>query len=50
MILVSLVLLYSKKHILAFIWVVVGSIGFYGVKGGLFTLVTGWYILGLGSG
>jgi probable O-glycosylation ligase (exosortase A-associated) len=41
MIVVSLVLLYSKKHILTFIWVVVGSIGFYGVKGGLFTLVTG---------
>ncbi len=41
MILVSLILLYSKKHILTFIWVVVGSIGFYGVKGGLFTLLKG---------
>jgi putative inorganic carbon (hco3(-)) transporter len=41
MILVSLVLLYSKKHLLTFIWVVVGSIGFYGVKGGLFTLLKG---------
>jgi probable O-glycosylation ligase (exosortase A-associated) len=41
MVLVSLVLLYSKKHLLTFIWVVVCSIGFYGVKGGLFTLLTG---------
>lgn len=41
MVLVSLVLLYSRKHLLIFTWVVVGSIGFYGVKGGLFTLLTG---------
>lgn len=41
MVLVSLVLLYSKRHLLVFTWVVVGSIGFYGVKGGLFTLLTG---------
>jgi putative inorganic carbon (hco3(-)) transporter len=41
MILVSLVLLYSKKHLLTFVWVVAGSIGFYGVKGGLFTLLKG---------
>lgn len=41
MILVSLVLLHSKRHLLIFSWVVVGSIGYYGVKGGLFTLLTG---------
>lgn len=41
MVLVSLVLLYSKRHLLVLTWVVVGSIGFYGVKGGLFTLLTG---------
>lgn len=41
MVLVSMVLLYSKKHLLTFTWIVVGSIGFYGVKGGLFTLLTG---------
>ena len=41
MILVTLVVLYSKKHLLTFTWVVVGSIGFYGIKGGLFTLLTG---------
>ena len=31
----------SRKHIELFIWVAVLSIGFYGVKGGLFTLLTG---------
>ena len=41
MVLVSLVLLYSKRHLLVFAWVVVGSIGFYGIKGGIFTLLTG---------
>lgn len=41
MILVALVLLHSKAHIIALAWVLVGSIGFYGVKGGLFTLATG---------
>ena len=41
MILVALVLLYSKKHIVSLVWVLVFSIGFYGVKGGLFTLATG---------
>ncbi len=41
MILVALVVLYSKKHITALVWVVAGSIGFYGFKGGLFTIATG---------
>lgn len=41
MVLVTLVLLYSKKHLIAFVWVVTASIGFYGVKGGIFTLITG---------
>jgi putative inorganic carbon (hco3(-)) transporter len=41
MILVSIVVLYSKKHLLTFTWVVAGSIGFYGIKGGIFTLLTG---------
>lgn len=41
MVLVAMVVLYSKKHITTLTWVLVGSIGFYGVKGGLFTLVTG---------
>jgi len=41
MILAALVVLYSKKHITALVWVVAGSIGFFGFKGGLFTIATG---------
>lgn len=41
MILVAMVVLYSKQHIKLLAWVLVGSIGFFGVKGGLFTLATG---------
>ncbi len=41
MIIVAMVVLHSKKHILWLVWVLVFSIGFYGVKGGLFTLATG---------
>jgi len=41
MILVSMVLLYSRRHTILLVWVLVGSIAFYGVKGGLFTIATG---------
>ena len=41
MALVTLMILKSKRHIEIFVWVVVGSLGFYGVKGGLFTIMTG---------
>jgi probable O-glycosylation ligase (exosortase A-associated) len=41
MILVSMVLLHSKRHLILFVWVNVFSIGFYGVKGGIFTVLTG---------
>ena len=41
MILVAIVVLHSRKHITLLTWVLVGSLGFYGVKGGLFTLATG---------
>jgi len=41
MILVSLVVLYSKRHLLIFTWVIVGSLAYYGIKGGIFTLLTG---------
>src|SRR5665213_485625 len=40
MVLVSMVVLHSRKQITTFAWVLAGSIGFYGVKGGLFTLAT----------
>lgn len=41
MVLVAMVVLHSKKHITMLAWVLVGSLGFYGVKGGLFTVATG---------
>jgi probable O-glycosylation ligase (exosortase A-associated) len=41
MILVTLIVIHSHKHLVAFVWVVAGSLAFYGVKGGLFTLATG---------
>ena len=41
MILVALVVLHTKQHIMGLAWVLAGSIGFYGFKGGLFTLATG---------
>lgn len=41
MILVSIVLLHSKRHMMLLTWVLVISIGFFGVKGGAFTLATG---------
>ena len=34
-------LLHSRMQLEAFLWVIVGSIGFYGIKGGIFTLVAG---------
>jgi probable O-glycosylation ligase (exosortase A-associated) len=43
MVLVALTLLYTKRHIVALVWVLVFSIGFFGVKGGLFTLMTGGF-------
>jgi len=41
MILVAIVLLHSKRHMMLLTWVLVVSIGFYGVKGGAFTIATG---------
>lgn len=41
MILVALVVLHSRKHIMALTWVLVASLGFFGVKGGAFTIATG---------
>lgn len=36
----ALLVLHRKEHVLAGVWVIVLSIGFYAVKGGLFTLAT----------
>ncbi len=41
MIFVAMILLYTRKHIIALVWVLVFSLGFYGVKGGIFTILTG---------
>lgn len=41
MVLVAMIVLYSKRHLTLLVWVLVVSIGFYGVKGGLFTIATG---------
>jgi len=40
-VLVAASLLHSRKQLQAFLWVIVLSIGFYGVKGGVFTLLVG---------
>jgi probable O-glycosylation ligase (exosortase A-associated) len=41
MTLVAISALRTRKQIEAFIWVVVVSVGFYGFKGGIFTIMTG---------
>ncbi len=41
MVLISVALIIKREHINWFVWVVVFSIGFYGVKGGAFTIATG---------
>ena len=41
MTIIGLSLLHSKQHILALIWVAVGSLALLGAKGGVFTLATG---------
>jgi len=41
MIFVSLILMQSKERLNQLIWVIAMSLAFYGVKGGIFTIVTG---------
>ena len=41
MVLVGLMVLHTKKHIFALAWVAVGSLALLGMKGGLFTILTG---------
>jgi probable O-glycosylation ligase (exosortase A-associated) len=38
---VTMLALHDRKHIKWLLWVIVISVGYYGVKGGLFTIVTG---------
>jgi len=41
MVFVTLMLLHSRDHIQRLVWVLVLSLGFFGVKGGIFTIATG---------
>lgn len=41
MILIALALLHTKQHIFALIWVCAGSLALLGIKGGIFTIMTG---------
>lgn len=41
MVFITMMLLTSKERIDALVWVITISLGFYGVKGGIFTLTTG---------
>lgn len=41
MILVTLMVLKTREHVQTFMWVLVLSLAFYGVKGGIFTLTSG---------
>ena len=45
---VALLVLHSRRHIELFVWALALSVGFYGVKGGLFTIITGgnFHVLG----
>lgn len=41
MVLITAAVLYKWEHIRLYIWVIVLSLGFYGVKGGIYTIQTG---------
>ena len=41
MVFVTMILMQSKERINQLVWVIAMSIGFYGVKGGIFTIVNG---------
>jgi len=41
MILLAVTLLHTRRHLMLLIWVLVISLAFYGVKGGIFTILTG---------
>ena len=41
MVFAALYVLHSKVHIQTLLWILAGSVAFYGIKGGLFTLTTG---------
>lgn len=38
---ITLILMYNRERIEKLVWIIVLSLGFYGIKGGIFTLTTG---------
>ena len=38
---ITVLLIYKQKHVLLLVWVIVLSLGFYGVKGGIFSILSG---------
>ncbi len=48
--LVALIVLHSRRHIELLIWVITLSVAFYGVKGGLFTIIDRRKLSRLGTG
>lgn len=38
---IALTLIQERKHVMGLLWVVVGSLAFFGIKGGIFTIATG---------
>lgn len=41
MLMIGMAILHTRQHLTALIWAIVVSLGFYGVKGGIFALTTG---------
>ena len=41
MTLLTMILINNRERLVAFLWVVVGSIGYFAIKGGIFTVLTG---------
>ena len=48
MVFITMMLLQSRERVQQLIWVIVGSIGFYGIKGGIFTIATKGQFMVLG--
>ncbi|MGE5027692.1 MAG: putative O-glycosylation ligase, exosortase A system-associated [Betaproteobacteria bacterium] len=48
MILLTMMLMYDQKRLHTLAWTIVVSLGFYGVKGGIFTILTGGKFMVLG--
>ncbi|GBE11107.1 O-Antigen ligase [bacterium BMS3Bbin12] len=45
---VTMMLMQDRRRLHALVWVIAGSVGFFGIKGGLFTILTGGQYMVLG--